>query len=140
MTEKLAPGLWISVTLNYVGNLCLKSISLLRYGENVIEANQNPDWICPVCRGICNCSLCHMGKGWMPTGNLYRKVSSIYPVYVHEYELSPFILSKQLIIFYHSSSYACSDGCLFPFTKKGVLVFLSSISGVWYDARTQLQI
>ncbi|XP_023874595.2 uncharacterized protein LOC111987116 [Quercus suber] len=46
----------------------------MRYGENVIEANQNPDWICPVCRGICNCSLCRKGKGWMPTGNLYRKV------------------------------------------------------------------
>ncbi|XP_062018964.1 uncharacterized protein LOC133735575 [Rosa rugosa] len=30
----------------------------MRYGENVIKANQNPDWVCPVCRGICNCSLC----------------------------------------------------------------------------------
>ncbi|XP_050364415.1 uncharacterized protein LOC126783071 [Argentina anserina] len=34
----------------------------MRYGENVIEANQNPDWICPVCRGICNCSVCLSGK------------------------------------------------------------------------------
>ncbi|XP_059434671.1 uncharacterized protein LOC132167677 isoform X2 [Corylus avellana] len=56
----------------------------MRYGENVIEANQNPNWICPVCRGICNCSLCRQGKGWMPTGSLYRKVSTIKPVYVHE--------------------------------------------------------
>ncbi|GLT55223.1 hypothetical protein SLA2020_283640 [Shorea laevis] len=46
----------------------------MRYGENVTEANQNPNWICPVCRGICNCSLCRQGKGWMPTGALYRKV------------------------------------------------------------------
>lgn len=46
----------------------------MRYGENVIEANQNPNWICPVCRGICNCSICRKGKGWRPTGSLYRKV------------------------------------------------------------------
>ncbi|XP_061958557.1 uncharacterized protein LOC133679857 [Populus nigra] len=46
----------------------------MRYGENVIEVNQNPNWICPVCRGICNCSLCRHAKGWAPTGNLYRKV------------------------------------------------------------------
>ncbi|XP_052311681.1 uncharacterized protein LOC7457511 isoform X2 [Populus trichocarpa] len=45
-----------------------------RYGENVIEVNQDPNWICPVCRGICNCSLCRHAKGWAPTGNLYRKV------------------------------------------------------------------
>ncbi|KAD7117819.1 hypothetical protein E3N88_05087 [Mikania micrantha] len=48
----------------------------MRYGENVLEAQQNPDWICPVCRGICNCSLCRQAKGWAPTGVLYRKISS----------------------------------------------------------------
>lgn len=48
---------------------------LHRYGENVIEANQNPNWICPVCREICNCSLCRQAKGWPPTGSLYRKVN-----------------------------------------------------------------
>ncbi|KAF3435675.1 hypothetical protein FNV43_RR22766 [Rhamnella rubrinervis] len=46
----------------------------MRYGENVIEANQNPGWTCPACRGICNCSFCRQAKGWMPTGSLYRKV------------------------------------------------------------------
>ncbi|XP_004292459.1 PREDICTED: cell division cycle-associated protein 7-like [Fragaria vesca subsp. vesca] len=49
----------------------------MRYGENVIEANKNPDWVCPVCRGICNCSLCRKEKGWEPTGNLYRKVINL---------------------------------------------------------------
>ncbi|KAH6810251.1 Zinc-finger domain of monoamine-oxidase A repressor R1 [Perilla frutescens var. frutescens] len=49
----------------------------MRYGENVLEAKANPDWICPVCRGICNCSLCRQAKGWPPTGSLYRKVSSL---------------------------------------------------------------
>ncbi|XP_022028218.1 cell division cycle-associated 7-like protein [Helianthus annuus] len=45
----------------------------MRYGENVLEANANPDWVCPVCRDICNCSRCRRVKGWEPTGNLYRK-------------------------------------------------------------------
>ncbi|KAJ4827428.1 hypothetical protein Tsubulata_011081 [Turnera subulata] len=48
-----------------------------RYGENVLEVNQNPSWICPVCRDICNCSLCRKEKGWLPTGNLYRKVTKL---------------------------------------------------------------
>ncbi|KAF3327129.1 cell division cycle-associated 7-like protein [Carex littledalei] len=46
----------------------------MRYGENVLEAIKNPDWMCPVCRGICNCSLCRLKKGWNPTGPLYKKV------------------------------------------------------------------
>ncbi|MQL88493.1 hypothetical protein Taro_021050 [Colocasia esculenta] len=46
----------------------------MRYGENVLEANKNPNWICPVCRGICNCSLCRTKKGWAPTGVLYKKI------------------------------------------------------------------
>ncbi|XP_062092360.1 uncharacterized protein LOC133798163 [Humulus lupulus] len=45
-----------------------------RYGENVIETKEKPNWICPVCRDICNCSLCRKAKGWMPTGQLTRKV------------------------------------------------------------------
>ncbi|KAG8384466.1 hypothetical protein BUALT_Bualt04G0120700 [Buddleja alternifolia] len=49
----------------------------MRYGENVLEANANPNWICPVCRGICNCSLCRQAKGWPPTGALYRKISRL---------------------------------------------------------------
>ncbi|XP_065876701.1 uncharacterized protein [Euphorbia lathyris] len=47
----------------------------MRYGEHVLEAIENPDWICPPCRGICNCSLCRNGKGWTPTGMLYKKIS-----------------------------------------------------------------
>ncbi|XP_027362661.1 cell division cycle-associated protein 7 [Abrus precatorius] len=49
----------------------------MRYGEHVLEALQNPTWICPVCRGICNCSLCRQAKGWAPTGPLYKKVSGL---------------------------------------------------------------
>ncbi|CAL9228237.1 unnamed protein product [Arabidopsis halleri] len=46
----------------------------MRYGEHVLEALENPDWICPVCRDICNCSLCRKDKGWLPTGPAYRKI------------------------------------------------------------------
>lgn len=49
----------------------------MRYGENVTEVNQNPNWTCPVCRGICNCSRCRREKGWAPTGNVYRKVERL---------------------------------------------------------------
>lgn len=49
----------------------------MRYGENVIEVNENPSWICPVCRDICNCSRCRRVKGWAPTGAIYRKVLSL---------------------------------------------------------------
>ncbi|XP_059624704.1 uncharacterized protein LOC132267581 [Cornus florida] len=49
----------------------------MRYGEHVLEAKQNPNWLCPACRGICNCSLCRQAKGWPPTGSLYRKISQL---------------------------------------------------------------
>ncbi|KAL5708121.1 hypothetical protein ACHQM5_018949 [Ranunculus cassubicifolius] len=49
----------------------------IRYGENVLEANQNPNWICPPCRGICNCSLCRHANGWLPTGAIHRKVVNL---------------------------------------------------------------
>ncbi|XP_023534110.1 uncharacterized protein LOC111795769 [Cucurbita pepo subsp. pepo] len=47
----------------------------MRYGEHVLEAQENPSWICPVCRGICNCSLCRQAKGWLPTGSMYKKIA-----------------------------------------------------------------
>ncbi|RAL39814.1 hypothetical protein DM860_013015 [Cuscuta australis] len=56
------------------GQLCGDCL-YMRYGENVIEANENPNWTCPVCRDICNCSRCRRGKGWAPTGAIYNKVN-----------------------------------------------------------------
>ncbi|KAL5652915.1 hypothetical protein ACJX0J_038373, partial [Zea mays] len=52
---------------------CLRGPSGETYGENVLEVKKNPNWICPVCRGICNCSICRTKKGWLPTGSAYRK-------------------------------------------------------------------
>ncbi|KAL1833733.1 hypothetical protein ACET3Z_003384 [Daucus carota] len=55
------------------GQLCGDCL-FTRYGENVVEANENSSWTCPVCRGICNCSRCRRAKGWVPTGDIYWKV------------------------------------------------------------------
>lgn len=67
----------LKITTNFVTFVCIWSPSMCRYGENVLEVNDNPDWICPVCRGICNCSRCRRVKGWAPTGQIYKKVDSI---------------------------------------------------------------
>ncbi|XP_024005454.1 uncharacterized protein LOC18030639 isoform X2 [Eutrema salsugineum] len=61
-----------SVTGQFCGD-CL----YMRYGEHVLETLENPDWICPGCRGICNCSVCRTRKGWMPTGLAYRKICKL---------------------------------------------------------------
>ncbi|CAM6079512.1 unnamed protein product, partial [Sphagnum tenellum] len=49
----------------------------MRYGENVLEAMKNKNWVCPVCRKICNCSFCRIKRGWTPTGALYKKVKAL---------------------------------------------------------------
>ncbi|KAF3786331.1 Cell division cycle-associated 7-like protein [Nymphaea thermarum] len=54
-----------------------KTCHQCRYGENVLEVNRTPGWICPVCRGICNCSFCRIKKGWLPTGPLYKKITRL---------------------------------------------------------------
>ena len=46
---------------------------MMRYGEHVDEANANPDWKCPACRDLCNCSFCRTRKGYPPTGSMYRR-------------------------------------------------------------------
>ncbi|CAJ2652369.1 unnamed protein product [Trifolium pratense] len=55
------------------GQLCGDCL-YTRYGENVREADFNPQWTCPCCREICNCNSCRRKNGWMPTGNIYNKV------------------------------------------------------------------
>ncbi|KAI8611144.1 zinc-finger domain of monoamine-oxidase A repressor R1-domain-containing protein [Chytriomyces sp. MP71] len=41
-----------------------------RYGEKVAEMAARGDWVCPKCRGICNCSFCMAKRGKQPTGQL----------------------------------------------------------------------
>ncbi|XP_020666633.3 cell division cycle-associated protein 7 isoform X1 [Pogona vitticeps] len=45
---------------------CLRN----RYGEEVRVALLDPDWHCPPCRGICNCSFCRQREGRCATGVL----------------------------------------------------------------------
>ncbi|XP_053561517.1 cell division cycle-associated protein 7-like [Bombina bombina] len=46
---------------------CLRN----RYGEDVRKALLDPDWQCPPCRGICNCSFCRQREGRCATGILF---------------------------------------------------------------------
>uniref|UniRef100_A0A2K5S3Z2 Zinc-finger domain-containing protein n=1 Tax=Cebus imitator TaxID=2715852 RepID=A0A2K5S3Z2_CEBIM len=41
-----------------------------RYGEEVKDALLDPNWHCPPCRGICNCSFCRQRDGRCSTGVL----------------------------------------------------------------------
>ncbi|XP_039198069.1 cell division cycle-associated 7-like protein isoform X1 [Crotalus tigris] len=45
---------------------CLRN----RYGEDVKVALLNPEWLCPPCRGVCNCSYCRKRDGYCATGTL----------------------------------------------------------------------
>lgn len=70
----------------------LKSMFVSRYGEHVLEALENPDWTCPVCRGICNCSLCRKRKGWLPTGNAYKKVNNFGALFSLSLSMLPVLI------------------------------------------------
>ncbi|XP_058773267.1 uncharacterized protein LOC131647387 isoform X1 [Vicia villosa] len=52
--------------------ICHKCL-LNRYGEKAEEVALLNDWMCPKCRGICNCSLCRKQHGQDPTGMLVHK-------------------------------------------------------------------
>lgn len=43
---------------------------LNRYGEDAVEAISDKRWVCPPCRGCCNCSFCLPKRGKRPTGVL----------------------------------------------------------------------
>lgn len=45
----------------------------MRYGENILEVEAGGPWVCPPCRGLCNCSFHRIRRGWAPTGTLYRR-------------------------------------------------------------------
>ncbi|XP_077979150.1 cell division cycle-associated 7-like protein [Glandiceps talaboti] len=45
---------------------CLRN----RYGEDAKEALKDPNWVCPPCRGVCNCSFCRKKAGRHATGIL----------------------------------------------------------------------
>ncbi|EPS67697.1 hypothetical protein M569_07079, partial [Genlisea aurea] len=47
-----------------------------RYGEKVEEVAASGNWICPKCRGICNCSVCMKKQGCKPAGALIKTAKS----------------------------------------------------------------
>lgn len=68
---------------------CLRN----RYGEDVRTALLDPTWECPLCRGMCNCSLCRKREGRCATGNLANLAKHYGHGSVREYLES---LQKQL--------------------------------------------
>ncbi|CAK6952664.1 cell division cycle-associated protein 7-like%2C partial [Scomber scombrus] len=63
---------------------CLRN----RYGEDVRKALLDPEWQCPPCRGICNCSFCRQRDGRCPTGILFPLAQYHGFSDVHSYLLS----------------------------------------------------
>ncbi|KAG6477475.1 hypothetical protein ZIOFF_066738 [Zingiber officinale] len=55
-----------------------------RYGEKPEDVSSLDSWICPKCRGDCNCSCCMKKKGQRPTGILIHKAKAIGFASVHE--------------------------------------------------------
>lgn len=52
---------------SYFCGTCLQA----RYGENKLEVFETMDtWLCPRCRGFCNCSMCRNEAGYGPSGVL----------------------------------------------------------------------
>ncbi|XP_037549326.1 cell division cycle-associated 7-like protein [Nematolebias whitei] len=68
---------------------CLKN----RYGEDVHTVLLDPTWSCPICRGMCNCSLCRKKEGRCATGILVGLARYKGHDNVHEYLES---IQKQL--------------------------------------------
>ena len=56
-----------------------------RYGENAEDALLDPEWKCPPCRGICNCSICRSRSGRCPTGILFNYSSALGYKSVHHF-------------------------------------------------------
>ncbi|XP_075602147.1 cell division cycle-associated 7-like protein isoform X2 [Balearica regulorum gibbericeps] len=69
---------------------CLRN----RYGEDVKSALLDPAWICPPCRGVCNCSYCRRQDGRCATGVLIHLAKFYGYNNVKEYLES---LQKQLV-------------------------------------------
>ncbi|KFO71121.1 Cell division cycle-associated 7-like, partial [Cuculus canorus] len=69
---------------------CLRN----RYGEDVKSALLDPAWICPPCRGVCNCSYCRRQDGRCATGMLIHLAKFYGYNNVKEYLES---LQKQLV-------------------------------------------
>ncbi|XP_017280572.1 cell division cycle-associated 7-like protein [Kryptolebias marmoratus] len=73
-------GVCVGVKGQFCGP-CLKN----RYGEDVHTVLLDPTWSCPICRGMCNCSLCRKKEGRCATGILVGLARYKGHDNVHEY-------------------------------------------------------
>uniref|UniRef100_UPI0037E7E007 cell division cycle-associated 7-like protein n=1 Tax=Semicossyphus pulcher TaxID=241346 RepID=UPI0037E7E007 len=73
-------GVCVGVKGQFCGP-CLKN----RYGEDVRDVLLDPTWSCPICRGMCNCSLCRKKEGRCATGILVGLARYNGHDNVHEY-------------------------------------------------------
>ncbi|XP_023268029.1 cell division cycle-associated 7-like protein [Seriola lalandi dorsalis] len=73
-------GFCVGVKGQFCG-LCLKN----RYGEDVRTVLLDPTWSCPICRGMCNCSVCRKKEGRCATGILVGLARYNGHDNVHEY-------------------------------------------------------
>lgn len=60
---------------------CLRT----RYGEDARKALLDPNWCCPVCRGICNCSLCRKAFGQQAVGQIVQRLGKMGYTSVQQY-------------------------------------------------------
>ncbi|KAK7069711.1 Cell division cycle-associated 7-like protein, partial [Halocaridina rubra] len=56
-----------------------------RYGEDAKKALLDPKWACPVCRGICNCSLCRKAFGQQAVGQIVQRLGKMGYSSVQQY-------------------------------------------------------
>ena len=56
-----------------------------RYGEDARKALLDPTWACPVCRGICNCSLCRKAFGQQAVGQIVQRLGKMGYSSVQQY-------------------------------------------------------
>uniref|UniRef100_A0A8C4HK97 Cell division cycle associated 7 like n=1 Tax=Dicentrarchus labrax TaxID=13489 RepID=A0A8C4HK97_DICLA len=86
---------------------CLKN----RYGEDVRIVLLDPTWSCPICRGMCNCSLCRKKEGRCATGILVGLARYNGHDNVHEY-LERYAASLHCTEHMHSSCKSTDGRCL----------------------------
>ena len=70
---------------------CLRT----RYGEDARKALVDPEWCCPVCRGICNCSLCRKAFGQQAVGQIVQRLGKMGYTSVQQYLDSKGIKEEQ---------------------------------------------
>ncbi|XP_061640154.1 cell division cycle-associated protein 7-like isoform X2 [Phyllopteryx taeniolatus] len=87
---------------------CLRN----RYGEDVKKALLDPEWQCPPCRGICNCSFCRQREGRCPTGILFPLAQYHGFADVHSYLSRPLPCKRMAKMdALHPPPYPCVSSC-----------------------------